>query len=88
MDTNLIECQYGHHMCSKDDFTPIGLKKKFTQCRKCGAKQARKYRTKYKEEYNNKVREYQRLYMQKKRQQQKAKTQHKQDNIEVAPEIV
>lgn len=58
-DPELIECKYGHHMCSKDDFTTSGLNKKyFTQCRKCKAEEIRRYVSKHKEEHNKKRREY------------------------------
>ena len=63
-EKNIIECKYGHHMADREkDFTKSGLKKpNFTQCRKCKAEEMRRYRTKHKIEYNNKVREYHRNY--------------------------
>lgn len=60
-----IECQYGHHMCTKDEFTPSGLNNKYNICRQCNAEKMKKYRQKHKKEYNEKVREYQRDYKRK-----------------------
>ena len=63
----LIECQYGHHLTAKSNFTPSGLKKKFTICRACKAEEMRRYRKKHKQEYNNKHK----LYIKKWRQRSK-----------------
>jgi hypothetical protein len=45
---NLIECKYGKHMCSSDEFTPSGLNNEcYKICRKCNVEKVRKSRQKH-----------------------------------------
>jgi hypothetical protein len=92
-NTDLIECTYGKHMCNIEDFTKSGLNKKyFTQCRKCRAKQMKKYRQKYGDEYRDKVREGNRIRKANERARKKAEKtkviEQKQDNSKVITQII
>lgn len=70
-----IQCQYGKHLCNKNEFSLNGLNKKyFTQCRKCKAEEMRKYREKYKDEYNEKHKLYERERRKKLKQLSKEST--------------
>ena len=66
-ENNLIECQYGHHMCKREEFTQSGLDNKYTICRKCNATKSKKYRQLHRDKYNNSRRDCSRIWQQNKR---------------------
>lgn len=80
-EDNLVECTYGHHMTSIDNFTASGLNGKyFTICRSCKNKKQKAYIQKHYDEYNEKRkkynesrREYNRKWIANKREQEKLK---------------
>lgn len=62
-DNNLIFCKYGNHNADVNNFTQSGLTNIYKICRKCKAEQMKKYRKKHNEEYNDRVRVYNKQYM-------------------------
>ncbi len=65
MNDKLILCQYVNHNVEPHNFTASGLGGIYKICRECNAKKIKRYRQKNKDDYNNRVREYQKQYKRK-----------------------
>lgn len=71
MKNNLIECKYGNHLIDISNFTPSGLNGPYKICRACKNEKQKAYMKKHNKEYNNRVREYNRIYKANQRAQKK-----------------
>lgn len=72
-NNDLIECAYGHHKTNISNFTPSGLNGPYKICRECKKEKTKKYRNQNKEKYNEKRREYNKIWMKNKRLKNKQK---------------